>query len=86
MNTHPISVISILSRDRQNHSSGINRILTENGHLIIARFGINLQKRCLKKCPAIITIIAEGNREEIKKLEEQLATIGVEVKINIFKE
>jgi len=47
MDKKSLATISILIKDRQNHSSEVNRILTENGHLILARLGVNLQHHCI---------------------------------------
>ena len=60
-----LATITILIKDRQNHAPEVNKILTDNGHLIIARLGVNLQKRCVENCTALITVVIEGNNEEI---------------------
>ena len=82
-----LATITILIKDRQNHAPEVNKILTDNGHLIIARLGVNLQKRCVENCTALITVVIEGNNEEIKKITDELDKLyGIVAKVNIMTE
>jgi metal-responsive CopG/Arc/MetJ family transcriptional regulator len=83
MNTK-VGSITILIKNRQAHSNEINRLLTENASLIIARLGVNLQRKCIEKCSAMIVIAVEGEIEKIEELEKKLKQIGVAVRLNIM--
>lgn len=67
-----LATITILVKDREKNSTAVNRILTENGHLILARLGVNVQKHCIEHCTAIITIIIEAGAMDIAKLTKKL--------------
>lgn len=86
MDKKNLVTISILVKDRQKISAEINKILTENGHLIISRLGVNLQRKCIEKCTAMIVVVVEGSPEKIKGLEEELNQTGAVIKINLFTE
>jgi len=82
-----LATITILIKDRQNHAPEVNKILTDNGYLIIARLGVNLQKRCAENCTALITVVIEGNNKEIKKITDELDKLyGIVAKVNIMTE
>ncbi len=86
MENNILASISILVKDRKNNSASINQILTENGNLIMARLGVNLQRKCTENCQAMIVVAVEGKKEDIKKLEEGLHQTGAVVKTDIFEE
>lgn len=86
MDKKNLVTISILLKNRQKNSLEVNKILTENGHLIISRLGVNLQKNCIENCPAIIVVVAEGKIEKIQELEKQLSQTDAVIKMNFFEE
>jgi len=80
-----LATISILVEDRHNKSAGVNELLTKVGHLIRARMGVNLEPKCSADCLAVITLVAEGTKEEINGLTEKLnALTGVKAQNNLM--
>lgn len=67
-----LATITILVKDRQMHAPEVNRILTENGHLILARLGVNVQRHCIEHCTAMIVIVAEASAKDIRGIEKEL--------------
>ncbi len=82
-----LATISILVKDRQNHAKDLNEILTKNGHLIMARLGVNVQKSCIANCTAMMSIAVEGSISEIKKLTKEIDGLyGIVAKTSILTE
>ena len=82
-----LGTISILVKDRHAQAPDINQILTNHGHIILARLGINLQPSCIEHCTALMTIVVEGGTKEIRQLTTQLDEIyGIVAKTNIMTE
>lgn len=82
-----LATISILVKDREAHSPELNQILTDNGHLILARLGVNVQRHCIEHCTALITVAVEATTEEINQLTEKLdALYGIVAKKNVLTE
>ena len=80
-----LGVISILVKDRQSHAPDVQRILTENGHCILARLGVNVQRSCVEHCTGLITITVEGTAKEIKDLNDKIDGLyGIVAKYNII--
>jgi len=67
-----LATISILVKDREKNSPELNRILTHNGHLILARLGVNVQKQCMEHCTGLIVVVIEATAEEINAMTSQL--------------
>ncbi|OGI25986.1 MAG: hypothetical protein A3J76_03785 [Candidatus Moranbacteria bacterium RBG_13_45_13] len=67
-----LATITILVKDRQTHSPEVNKILTKNGHLIMARLGVNVQRHCIEGCTAMITIAAEATTKDIARITKEL--------------
>lgn len=67
-----LGTITVLVKDRQTHVEDVQRILTENGHIIMARLGVNVQKACIEHCTGLITITVEGTAKEIADLTKKL--------------
>lgn len=67
-----LGAITILVKDRQTHAQDVQRILTDNGHLILARLGVNAQRACIEHCTGIIAIMVEGTVREINTLAKQI--------------
>ncbi|MCX6798173.1 MAG: hypothetical protein NTX66_03125, partial [Candidatus Falkowbacteria bacterium] len=82
-----LGTITIFTSDRQASSAEMNRLLTENGHLIMSRLGVNVQKHCAAHCPGLIVLAVEGEDEKIFSLEEKLRDLPeLEVKIAVMSE
>lgn len=82
-----LASITILTTNRQKVSSGINGVLTENGHLVMARMGVNVQKTCTEHCPGMILLAIKGNKEEIEVLFNKLNAIPeTSVKMSFFED
>jgi putative iron-only hydrogenase system regulator len=84
-NKKHLGVISILVKDRQSNAPDVQRILTENGHCILARMGVNVQRSCVENCTGLITVTVEGTAEEIKALNGKIDGLyGIVAKYNIL--
>lgn len=82
-----LASITILTTNRQQNSTEINRILTENSHLIISRMGVNVQKACTDHCPGMILLALKGEESKMLELLNNLNKIEeTRVQINIFEE
>jgi metal-responsive CopG/Arc/MetJ family transcriptional regulator len=80
-----LGTISILVKDRQSHAQDVQKILTDNGHLIMARLGVNVQRSCVENCNGIITVAVEGTADEIRGLAEKFDDFyGVVAKSHIL--
>ena len=80
-----LGTVSILVKDRHSQAPDINQILTNHGHIILARLGVNVQPRCIEHCKAMITVAVEGSAKEIKQLTQELDQIyGIVAKSNIM--
>jgi len=87
MNKKHLATISILVKDREKNSLELNQILTDNGHLILARLGVNVQRHCIEHCTGLITVVVEATAEEISQLTEQLDGLyGIVAKKNVLTE
>jgi metal-responsive CopG/Arc/MetJ family transcriptional regulator len=85
-NKKHLGTVTILVEDRQMHSADVQRILTENGHLIMARLGVNVQRMCLEHCTGFIVIAVEGTAGEISTLAKKLDKLyGVIAKAIVIK-
>jgi putative iron-only hydrogenase system regulator len=67
-----LATISILVKDRQSNAKQVNEILTEHGHIIISRLGVNLSRACISNCTALIVVVAEASLKEIKDLTKKI--------------
>jgi len=82
-----LATISILIKDREKNAPEVNQILTEHGHLVLSRLGVNLQRYCIEHCTALITVVIEGNIKEIKSITQSLDELyGIVAKVNILTE
>ena len=85
MDKKHLATISILVKDREANSPQLNQILTEHGHLILARLGVNVQRHCIEHCTGLITIIVEATAAEIDALTQKLDGLyGIVAKKNIL--
>lgn len=67
-----LATITILVKDRQMNSGEVQKILTDNGHMIIARLGVNVQRTCVDHCTGLIVLTLEGTIKEIKDLDKKI--------------
>lgn len=80
-----LATITILVKDRQTHAGDIQKILTDSGHLIMARLGVNVQRSCVSNCTGLITVAVEGTAKEINDLTRKLNKLyGIVAKKNIM--
>ena len=80
-----LATITILIKDRQMHAVDVQKILTKDGHLILARLGVNPARTCIDHCTGIVAIIVEGTNKEIKGLMKELDDFyGIVAKANIM--
>jgi len=87
MDKKHLATISILVKDRQSHAKDVNEILTTNGHLIMARLGVNVQKSCVEHCTGFITVAVEATASEISKLTKELDELyGIVAKSSVLTE
>ena len=85
MNKIHLGTITILVKDRQVHAKEMNQMLTDHGHIIMARLGVNVQKSCVEHCTGMISIAVEGTAKEINDLTEKLDKLyGIVAKANIM--
>ncbi|HBB37419.1 MAG: hypothetical protein UX02_C0001G0319 [Candidatus Moranbacteria bacterium GW2011_GWC1_45_18] len=76
-----LATITIFVSDRKGLSASVNRILTNNGRLIMARLGVNVQRHCVQNCLALIVVAAEGTAKEIDALAKELNKLkGIKAK------
>jgi metal-responsive CopG/Arc/MetJ family transcriptional regulator len=80
-----LAVISILVEDRQTNAGKMNQLLTDNGHLIMSRLGVNVQPACIESCTGLLAIVVKGTVAEIKDLTKKLDELyGLVAKVNIM--
>ena len=79
-----LATITILVKDRQMHAKDVQKILTDNGHMIMARLGVNPQRSCVTNCTGLICIAIEGTAKEINDLAEKIDSLyGIVAKTSI---
>jgi len=87
MDKKHLATITILVKDRESHAPEVNQILTDHGHLILARLGVNVQRHCIEHCTALITVVIEATAEEINAITKKLdAFYGIVAKTTIITE
>ena len=70
-----LATISILLKDRQSQAADLQQILTDGGHLIMARMGVNVQPKCVENCTGMIILAVDGSLREIKALVKKIDQI-----------
>lgn len=84
-NKKHLAMITVLVKDRQTNSENVNKMLTENSHLIMSRMGVNVQRSCIENCTGMIAIAVEGTAKEINDLTKKLDELyGIVAKANIM--
>ena len=85
--TRVLATISILATDRQAISNELNKILSDSGHLIMSRLGVNVQRNCFEHCMGLIILAVEGDGPKIAELEQNLKKLPhLIVKMSVMKE
>ncbi|NMC51873.1 hypothetical protein GYA54_04065 [Candidatus Kuenenbacteria bacterium] len=80
-----LATLSILVTDRQANVVKVNQILTQNGHLIMSRLGVNPNTACLAHCLGIIILVLSGEKDKIQKLATDLSRLkGIKTKLSIM--
>jgi len=70
-----LATISILLKDRQSQAADLQQILTDRGHMIMARMGVNVQPKCVENCTGMIILAVDGSLREIKALVKKIDQI-----------
>jgi putative iron-only hydrogenase system regulator len=87
MDKKHLATITILIKDRHSQAPDINQILTDHGHIVLARLGVNLQPKCIENCMAMITLATQGTAKEISSLTKELDEIyGIVAKASVMTE
>ena len=85
--TRILATISILATDRQAISGDLNKVLTDYGHLIMSRLGVNVQRNCFEHCMGLIILAVEGDGPKVAELESKLKSLPhLNVKMSVMKE
>ena len=71
-NKKHLGTITILIKNRQMNAPELNRLLGEQGRLIMARLGVNVQRSCVENCTGLITVAVEGTAKEIGDLAKAI--------------
>jgi hypothetical protein len=80
-----LASITILVENRQTHAQDVQKILTDMGHLILARLGVNPQRACIENCTGIIVVVVEGSTKEINDLVRGLDSLyGIVAKATVM--
>jgi len=82
-----LGTITILIKDRQANVETLQNVLTENGHFIRSRLGINVEPTCMAHCLGFMVLAVEGTAEEINFLTEKLSNLqGIIAKSTIVSD
>ena len=77
-----LATLSILVTNRQANVASVNKILTDSGHLVLSRLGVNPNTTCLNHCFGIIVLVLSGDKAKIEKLSADLAKLkGIKAKL-----
>ncbi len=82
-----LSSLTILVEDRQANVAKLNKLLTDHGHTILSRLGVNINKTCLEHCMGLIILVVEGTSDQIHELTKKISKLkGMKVKNSIITE
>ncbi len=82
-----LGTITILVKDRHASSPDVNKVLSEQGNLVMARLGVNVQPLCVNNCHGLITVAVQGTAKEINGLAKKLDSLyGIVAKSLILTE
>lgn len=77
-----VGFVGILIEDREQSAAEVNTILSEMGHLMVARVGIPYRERQV----SVITLVVDATSDEIGALTGRLGRIpGVSVKSGLAR-
>lgn len=80
MSTNRIAVLGIVINNREENSKKVNNILSDFAHIIVGRMGIPYKEKGI----SVISIIVDGNNDEIGALSGKLGNIkGIKSKVAI---
>jgi metal-responsive CopG/Arc/MetJ family transcriptional regulator len=71
-----LASITIFTTNRQGNSKELNQLLTDYGHHIMSRLGVNVQRQCTSNCPGLIILAVEAEGSIINELCDKLNQIG----------
>lgn len=71
-----LGTITILIKDRQANVNALQHLLTEKGHFIRNRLGINLEPTCLAHCLGFMVLVVEGGKQELEKLNQEISDLN----------
>lgn len=76
-----LGTITILVKDRHANSPDVNRVLSDQGNLVMARLGVNVQPLCVSGCYGLIVVAVQGTIKKINELAKKLnALYGIVAK------
>jgi hypothetical protein len=79
-----LGTITILIEDRQMHANDVQNMLTEAGHLIMSRLGVNIQPACIDHCTGLIVVVIAATSKQINDLAKKLNKLyGIVAKASI---
>ncbi len=80
-----LGTITILIEDRQTHANDVQQMLTEAGHLIMSRLGVNVQPACVEHCTGLIVVAMAATTKQINDLAKKLNKLyGIVAKASIM--
>lgn len=80
-----LGTITILIKDRQMNADKMNELLTDSGHIIMARLGVNIEPLCVEHCTGLISVAVKASVKEINDLAKKLNNLyGIVAKANIM--
>ena len=81
-----LATITILVKDREANVARLNKLLTDNGNLIRARLGVNIDPYCMKECPGLITIVVKAlSIKEMRDFAKKINLLrGILAKISVM--
>ena len=82
-----LATITILIKNRQANVAKLNKLLTDNGHLIMARLGVNVDPYCMKRCPGMITVAVRAlSLKEVRDLAKRINSLrGILAKATVME-
>jgi len=80
-----LGTISILIKNREVYGGKVQKILSDNSHLVMSRMGVNIQPKCISNCLGVITVVAQGTKADLEKLATNIKAVkGITAKLNIL--
>lgn len=78
-----IGTISIWVQSREKNSGELNKLFTDNSHLVLSRMGYNVEPKCSADCFAVVCLIIRGSLEELEGLNNKINSLeGITSKFN----